>query len=419
MKHSLILTASACVVAMAACNSDNEEKNTPYVAIELTQAQTRACVQNNDFALSYLKANEDAQTALNAGNVDAENTVVSPFTVYGALGMLANGASGETRREIVDAVGFDDIDAVNSYYMTLASALPKADRKTDIRFASSVWLHPELPLKENYLQTLATYYNTESHALSDDPAQSVKEINKWASEKTGGKISSFLKTLNNDVRTALYTATYFKGKWAEVFKKENTAMEDFHKEDGSFLKKTAMMNKDDVVNWYHHDKWDAIDLDYGNSTYRMTVVLPAEGTGIRECLDALSPADLTSGSACFLHERKLDIKLPKFIIAPQTRDLIGVLGRMGIHRAFDPGRAEFPEMSQTGIFFDTFHQSTMINVDEEGTEASSVAGGSGAILSPGPAQGCFYADRPFIFLIRERSTGTILFAGILRNPQYV
>jgi len=404
------LIGIAAIALLSACSSD--EGNTPGTKenpISLTQGQTRACEKNNDFALSYLKEADEASIK--------KNIVISPFTVYGMLGMLANGAAGETRQEIVEAIGFDDIDALNSYYLTLSSALSEADARTDIRLASSIWIMPGIQLKDEFGQTLTTFYDTESYSLSNDPSRSLREINKWASDKTAGRIPSFMSDLDSSVRAALFSATYFKGKWSKVFKKSSTAPGDFHNEDGSIMKSTDMMVKDERVAWYHTDAWDAIDIPYGNGSFCMTVVLPAEGGSVSETLEVLTPMNLTQASSSWSGTKEMEIKLPKFSIAPEATDITGVLGELGMKKAFNKELCDYSAMSSTLLYFNQIIQSSMIKVDEEGTEAASVSGSLGA-TSAGPADGKFHVDRPFIFLIREYSTGAILFAGTVRNPEY-
>jgi len=408
MKKISLLAGTIMLTGLISCTSGESDGNTPYKPISLTQSQTRACEKNNDFALSYLRETD-------GGN---GNTVVSPFTVFGVLGMLANGAAEDTQREIVEAIGLDDINALNSYYLTLSSTLPAADSKTDLYMASSIWLKSDFQVKAEYMQTLEAFYGTERYTLEEDPSQSLKKINSWVSEKTKGKIPNFLNFLDVNTKTGIFSATYFKGKWKKKFKKEDTAPGDFHNEDGSFMKKTDMMVKEESVAWYHHDSWDAIDIPYGNGSFRMTVVLPSEGSSVRECLDILSHRDLSVSSACYLRTTEMEIKLPRFTIEPETKDIKDVLGKMGIRLAFQAGKANFSGMTDSDLYFDRFIQSTTIRVDEEGSVATSAAGATGGFTSPGPAEGKFHVDRPFIFLIREKSTGAILFAGTVRNPEY-
>ena len=409
MKSGIMVAGLLLGGMLAGCSSDSDggRENTPYTPISLTPGQTRACEKNNDFALSYL------QKTIAESN--SENVAVSPFTVYGLLGMLANGASGETRAEIVEVMGFDDLDEMNSYYSTLSTTLPTADSRTDLSIATSVWTKPEVSFKSEYLQKVGEFYGSEVRELSNDNGKNLADINKWASDKTRGKISDFLSKFNSNTMAVLFSATYFKGRWSTVFDKKKTVSEDFLDASGAFLKKTPMMTGDQSVDCYVSDMWSAVDLRYGNGSFMMTVILPDEGKTVEECLASLSPESLTETSSCYIHSRTLDIKLPRFKILPETGSIKSVLEGMGLTKAFDPYRSDYSGISElSGLYFDNILQSTTITVDEEGTEAASVQVSQGATSNI--ASGKFYVNRPFIFMIRERSTGVILFSGVVRNP---
>jgi serpin B len=211
----------------------------------------------------------------------------------------------------------------------------------------------------------------------------------------------------------LINAIYFKGSWRDKFDPAETKDDTFHGIAGD--QPVKLMHRHGKLSFAFNTQFTAADLPYGNSTYSMTVLLPNPGTTIDQLAASLQSGAWTSWIGQF-HEMSTDIWLPKLKLEWQ-RDLNDDLKAMGMRDAFIPDGADFTRMSSTQgrhLFIDKVKQKTYVDINEEGTEAAAVTS-VGISLTSLPPQ--LRVDRPYIFVIRERLSGTILFMGkIVRMP---
>lgn len=404
--------------AMPSCSNDDspnvdEVENTenPRKDITLSRAEQELVNQCNDFAFRLLNTSNEALG-------QEEQIVFSPLSASFALSMVANGANENTLNEILTTLGFKgfSINEMNGYNQKLIKELGELDKTSILETANSVWADMSFGILDSYSKTLKEEYQAEVKTADFSSASTLKEINEWCSEKTHGRIPKFMDDLDPASKLVLLNALYFKGQWESPFKKENT-------QSGCFTTSTGEQKKVDFMQKNHHeykfmtDEQIAIaELPYGNEAFSMTVVLPHENVLLDEWMKQLNTSYWAELQSKTKHQ-SLKLKLPKFKI--EYKDLLTeTLKKMGISDAFTQ-EADFSNLSKDDLFISEIMQANYFCIDEQGTEASAVTG-TVNITSPGgtPTAIDFHVNRPFLFIIREKSTGTILFLGKINNPSF-
>ena len=367
--------------------------------IELSNEEQQWVKNNNDFAFNlFRKARGES------------NSILSPLSITYALGMLNNGAAGQTQQEINDVLGFGDggADAINSYcrkLLTETSDIDKWGAKTEI--ANTIYVNSGLgyELQQGFVDKAQQYYDATPTALNfyDDGALDI--INQWSNDKTHGMIPEILNNNNFNPNSVSYllNALYFKGSWTNPFSESDTKDESFN--GGASV---PMMQQDVDLDYTENDLYQAVRLPYGNEGFRMTVFLPREGKTIADVLATMSGNNWWQSEEW---EANVDLKLPRFK-TEYTLPLNDIMSALGMPAAFDPRAAEFPYFgnSDVGVYIGTMLQKAAIEVNEKGTEASAVTviGLDGTGL---PEYATFHANRPFFYIISEQSTGCIFFMG--------
>jgi len=355
-----------------------------------------------------------------------QNYMFSPLSIKMALMLTANGASGETKTEIANALGYemnvdDGIDSFNKAAKDLIERYSKTEN-LKLNIANSVWINESKTHQEfsqNYKDIAAEYYNADIKTVNE--ANAVKEINSWVSDKTNGKIPSIIN--DNDFYATLINAIYFKGAWEDEFSKYATKPDEFLSADGTkssidFMNKTAWMNASvmrpdvKVVELPYKNRFDLVSPDgeylgskmYDDLDVSMYLLMSDRNINPEETLSEF----LLSGD---LDSTYVKLAVPKFKIEYDS-SLNEILRNIGIDKAFTNGEADFTKMFDEGNMFisNTIHK-TYINVDEEGTEAAAVTAidMAGSALPPQPTELKF--NKPFYFIIRDNTSGETLFIG--------
>jgi len=342
----------------------------------------------------------------------SENVFISPLSASMALGMTLNGAGGSTADQIRGTLGFGGLSLkeINQGYRDLLDLLEDLDPEVVLGMGNSVWTQTGFPIQPDFLTRAQQFFEAEVQELDLHQPDALDLINGWASEKTDGRIEAFLDEVGPATVALLLNTTYFQGTWTHRFPREATAPAEFSREDG--VKETVqMMTRSDSFLYGENGLYQVVDLPYGMCAYSMTVFLPQLGHSVAEVVASLSSQSWAELPA-MLSEVSGAISLPQFTMAWEGT-LNQTLQSMGIVDAFEPGLADFSNLSQVpGLFVDEVLQKSWVSVDEDGTAAAAAT--SVDIKLGGTVQ--FRADRPFLFLIGERLTGTILFAGAFLAP---
>lgn len=405
--HKLtILAASATLIlSFAACDKiGDDEKNNPYKPLELTTKSAEFVQKGNTFSFNFIDRINSATD---------KDYIISPLSMQFLLGMILDGAQGETANEICSVLGYGagEVNAVNEYCLSMLQQLPSMDKKTTLNIANAIFVDDGWPLLDSYKSAVGQYFKAEVSNLDfANNAASLKAINGWCNKQTNGMIPKVLDEVSTDMLAYLLNAMYFKSQWKEKFQKSATSDETFTDESGT-KGKVKMMKQNKNYNYTENDVYKAIRMPYGNGVFSMYAFLPMEGYKLADVVAALKKSDWDR----VRHEMficDVDLWLPKFETKYHIK-LNDILSDMGMPLSFDKEKADFKAMSKYALCLSFVQQDAVIKVDEEGTEAAVVSSaGMMKETSAGPGDHVvFHADHPFLYLITESSTGAILFAG--------
>jgi serpin B len=242
----------------------------------------------------------------------------------------------------------------------------------------------------------------------------VDTVNAWASSNTNGKIPRILDRIDPQIVMLLMNAIYFKGDWRAAFKTSETSSQPFRSLRGVDVP-VQMMHRKGGFRSGRISNATVAELPYGGDAYVMTILLPDENINVNTFVSSLTPATWQQATAN-LHDADVDVYLPKFKLAWEDT-LNDELKRLGMRQAFIPDGAQFTRISRTmgnALYIDFVKQKAYVDVNEEGTEAAAVTVvGVGVTSAPVPVR----IDRPFVFAIRERLSGTVLFLGKIVEPK--
>jgi serine protease inhibitor len=393
MLFAVALVVSGCSEAIA--------PGAPITALPraLTGSESKVIAGSNDFAFDLFRTGNLAQ--------HQANVFISPLSASMALGMTANGANGATYDEMRTALRLNGAtrEDVGGGYKSLIALLRGLDPGTDFKIANSIWYEQTFPFNASFLDESKGFFDAQVQALDFRNPSAVTTINSWVNAQTNSRIPKILDSIDSSEVMFLVNAIYFKGIWQKQFDKSKTVDAAFHAADGTTAT-VPMMARGAGVQYAATPEYSAVDLPYGNSAFTMTVVLPnpnADIDAFAESFDQPKWNSLVSS----LHDSDLQVYLPRFRIE-WKRELNDDLQQLGMRLAFY--NADFTRMSPLGLslIITRVLQKTFVDVDEEGTEAAA-ATMVGVGVTSVPA--AFRADHPFLVVIRERFSGTILFIG--------
>jgi len=400
--------ALALATAIGAC-SDSTQPNPTAPRPALTQLP-RALTTSERTIVTAANAYSFALWRTINDSLPADNVFVSPLSASFALGMTLNGANGTTYDEMRSALQFGNIDiaAIDSGYRSLIALLTSLDPSTTMQIANAIFYSQSFPFNSTFPQTVATFFDAEVKPRDFHDLQgTLAAVNDWASSKTNGRIPKVLDSVDPSAVMYLLNAIYFKGSWRERFDPSETRDAPFHAVGGD--QPAKLMHRQGKTLYAETSDFQAVDLPYGDSAFTMSVVLPKDGRTVESVAATLTPAAWQSLGSSFA-QREVDLSLPKVTLS-WKRDLRGNMKALGMRTAFADG-ADFTRMSPLGnqLFMSLLQQNTFVSIDETGTEAAAVTVG-GISVTSAPVVITVRVDRPFIFVIRERLSGTILFMG--------
>ena len=350
---------------------------------------------------------------------EGKSFVFSPLSIQYALGMTANGASGETLDQIVEALGFgSDLDKLNALCNKLLNQLPALDKDVKLQLADAILVNELCPLLPSFKEKVeSTYYAAVENMSFADPDAVAARINDWASRNTNGLIDKMLEAdqIHPNALAFLMNALYFKAPWVPegaqpLFDSEFTRNEGFRPGVGCDAIEVPMMHTSRWWQYADMDDFQVLRIPYASGKFAMYILLPqGEISGFAANFPTLDWKDILSK----MKTREIILGLPKFETS-SSFNLNDALKALGVKDAFTDD-AQFDLMFQdpeVQAFIDKVIQKARITVAEWGTEAAAVtvvamAGNS----MPADPPVYFTCDHPFAYLIAEETSGTILFAG--------
>jgi len=331
------------------------------------------------------------------------------------LSMTLNGAAGDTKTAMQQTMRLSDweIQQLNSAWSCLLEVLPQLDADVDVNIANSIWYKQGFTVRQEFLDANTQNYNSEVAALNFGDPAALTTINGWVDQKTNGLIETILDEIPANAVMYLINAIYFKGAWRKEFDPEYTTDATFHLEDGSQQPIKMMTHGQTTLPYFTTSTFDAVDLAYADSIYSMSIFLPKAGVSVNDLANILSESNWNTWLDSF-QSQEMFFSMPKFKMEYKEK-LNRSLTQMGMGIAFG-SNADFSGINGTGgLYIDEAIHKSFIEVNEEGTEAAAVTS-IGIVETSMPSIPIFYADRPFLFAIRENKTGSILFFGKLMDP---
>lgn len=414
MKKMIVLLTGALI--LASCdNSDGAKRASEESAryeIPLTAQSVKVNEQTQQFSFNFLRAYS------NAANV--ENYCISPLSASLCLGMVLNGASGNTYTEMQKVLGYEGFSNadINEYAKALQTELPKLDNFATFTNANSIWLRNDFNVLSSFVDVNKENYDAEVKSVPFN-TETVNKINEWCSNKTNKKIPSIIDKMNSDLKVCLINAIYFKAPWKDKFETSATKDRPFYKADGTSENVPTMYLNKNVAS-YTDEEVTIAELPYGNGAFDMVFFMPTNSskTSLEKLISGLD-ATKWNNWLSQLSSAETKLTVPSFEMTSSGMDLIQTFRTLGMNDAFDGASANFSKMSDESLFINMLLQKTYIKVNEEGTEAAAVtfSGMTATAYGPSEEPRIIYFNHPFGFVLRETSTGAILFAGKCGNPK--
>ena len=402
--------------------------------LQLTRSELDMVQQSNDFAFNlFREVTAEYGFVSPRGCIPPEdydlrvaigNNILSPISIIYALGMLNNGATGETQQQINKVLGFADTGAegINAFCRKMLSRAACLDPDTKLNIANNIYFNSSkgLTLNPVFLQLAKENYEAEPDIRDFHDGLTMDVINQWCSDHTEKMIEKVLDedSFNPSIVSYLLNAIYFKGNWVTKFEEENTVEEPFGEaadfgQYGDLRPIVPMMHQTGSYLYWENDLCQAVMLPYGNESFVINILLPREGKRICDVLESLTASSWTEQYVWRGESAIVDLKLPRFE-ADTDINLKGIMSRLGMPKAFT-NAAEFPNFCDTETFIGMMKQVAKIKVNESGTEAAAVTI-IGMDLAAGPEETeprhvTFHATRPFLYVIRDQTSGAILFIG--------
>ena len=421
MKNSnFTLSILAVCIFLSACNNEIEPDKNNYpdpIRIELSKTELQIANESQDFAANLFSVVHE----LMANDPESKNIAISPLSLNMALAMVWNGANGETKQVIQKAMGMGDYpqSEVNDYFQKLSEALLHTDPTVKLAIANSIWTRQGFPVKNSFYDVNRDYYKAEVKEVDFSSPDAPALINQWCSDNTNGLIKEMIKEIRGDVRMFLINALYFKGEWSDKYGFDLSATREasFMQEDGSSIQ-VKMMSQNNTLPYHHDEFLSTTSLPFGNNAFSMVFVLPNENVSFAEMLNQLKKPEYFSNYLRSGGKAEVDLYIPKFKIEYEIT-LNKTLNQLGMGIAFTD-LADFSEISEIPLCISNVKQKTTVAIDEKGGEAAAVTVAEATVTSINPTDPkkvVFRANRPFLFAIRENSTGVVLFMGKIGNPE--
>ena len=459
---SAVLVMALCLMAIALLSAC-DDKPQPVAKPEPTCTRTSTAADDSpDPSVSDELRSTQEQTAPSATEMDAElvdlvngnsafafdlyralcvedgNLFYSPYSISLALAMTYAGARGETERQMAGTLHFllpqDRLHpAFNDQDIRLASRAgdQQGDFDTGFRLniANALWGQKGYEFVEEFLNVLSENYGAGVRPMDfmTMPEESRLTINDWVADRTEDRIKDLIPqgVINEFTRLVLTNAVYFNAKWRYTFDESSTLMRPFHLLDGGEVHVQMMMSEPEFFGYAKGEGYQAVDLPYVGGALSMTILLPDEGRfrEFEKSINAVRVGRILED----IEGQLVELTMPRFEFESQFM-LVETLEKMGMPNAFDDRTSDFSGMDGTSclagdvpclLISDVIHKA-FVSVDEEGTEAAAVTAGLFFLNTAGvyePQLIRVTVDRPFIFLIRDRATNTILFVGRMEKPE--
>ena len=437
MKTRSLLFFALCSILMISCQNIKSEKiddsESSFDVFSPTPTEEISRVSLSEKQTEYVNTSNDMAFKLINKLYNEDNLVCSPLSLQYAMAMTANGASGETLEEITSFLGFEanEMNELNRFYKILLEQLPAVDLDITLKAVDALLVNDKFPLLPSYKNLVEdNYYAAVENMDFSNPSDVVTRLNEWAGLNTNGVINNIInpEELSDYAAAYILNALYFKAEWKgsvdnPMFIESNTESADFQLSNGTAISAEMMKS----VRYYQYaemDGYKVLVLPYAQGKYNMYVLLPDEND-INGLIEKIQQTTWSEILANLKQDAEVHVQLPKFEIENKF-NLAETLISLGVEKVFQREDAELDNIfdiklaHDPKVWIEKIIQQTKISVDERGTEAASVSIEEIGATSPGPGEDpkiiYFHADHPFMFVIGEKTSGTILFEGVVARP---
>jgi len=405
---------AAVAILMPSCKKNMATKDVTST-IMLPAGGSAVVEANNQFAFKFL------QSALQNDSSTNTNKLISPLSIYLALSMVYNGADGATQDSMAAALQMEgiDINNLNAACKALIQQLPVEDNEVQLSIANSIWYNNVgLQPLQSFLDVNSNYFSAAVQGLNFNDQSSVNTINTWVSNNTQGKITQIIQTISPSDLMYLINAIYFKGGWQYAFKTSDTYNDNFNLQGGTTVN-VPFMKESITTNIYYNNQLRLIELPYGGgNSYSMYIAdnptaLATNPVNINQFAAGLNETGLKT-AITGVQKTTVTLEMPKWESSYSIDDFRPELAALGMDIALGTS-ADFSKMYSSPVYISKAIHKTYIKVDEEGTTAAAVTAIGIQETDVGPAS-IYQLNHPFVYVIAEKQTGTILFTGILNDP---
>jgi serine protease inhibitor len=408
-KFLLIILVIISICCVYACKKEEAAKP-EWKQVDLTEKQKQVVSSSNTFGFEFFKRVNE----ISGSNV---NLMVSPLSVSMALGMTRNGAANATLADMTTTLGFEGQNEteINESYKYIVETFANLDPDVKLQIANSIWYRNNFVVEQPFVQANQQYFDATVTPLDFSDPTAADIINAWVNEKTNELIPKIIDEIPVDARMYLVNAVYFKGVWKYKFNKDLSALKPFTLMDASVIQVPTMVERASL-NYFKGADFEAIELPYNQGNYTMTVLLPDADKSINDVISQLSQANSNAWSRQFV-ATDIQLQFPQFKYEYEEKNMKPILTALGMGVAFTDN-ADFTRIYAAGnLCISRVLHKTYIETNEDGTEAAAVTAVEVGVTSAGPPEPLFVSvNRPFVYFIQEKSTGTILFIGTVMNP---
>ncbi len=429
---TLLQLASVLIIKLVCKNQKNLIMKTPFalliigLAVLLTQCSDQLerphsndfdCMDTPDVCALTNDQNTfgfDLFQKLHAAEPN-ENIFISPMSISTALSMALNGAVGQTRTDMQTAMRVPawEQSRLNSAYRSLLQILPNLDPKVQLQIANSIWYRDTYVVRPEFLEVNRSFFNTKISGLDFNSPSAKATINQWVNDQTKGIIKEIVKEISPETVMFLINAIYFKGAWRYPFDSKKTDKQPFFPITGRPKEVDMMLLTRTSLPVFNDDRLTVIDLPYSDSIFSMTILLPNENYSMDALVASLSATNWRTWLDNLRNSPRLTFRMPKFKMEYEQL-LNRSLTDMGMGIAFVPRQANFTNIAKDeDLHISAVRHKAFVEVDEKGTTAAAV---TSIEFETTAAPQEIIINRPFVFVIRDNRTNSVLFIGKMMQP---
>ncbi len=395
---------------LISCREDSVPDKWEHVDMDGTARDI--ALRTNSFGFKLLKK-------INFNATPDQNFLVSPLSAVYGLAMIYNGSEGATKKAIEDSLQFADfsITEVDNAYKQMRNAFMRLDDSVHVFLSNSIWYRDTFPVKQTYIDLVQDFFFSDVRGVRFASPAAPSLMNQWIAQNSDYHILSIINQVDTNSMLLSLNALYFKGAWRNAFNPHYTRPYEFVLADGT-KEMDSMMVQKEPSDYYVNDRMEVAELPFWQGNYVMDVFLPLTGQNVNDIISQMNDDNWNTITQNFKVNNRLQIYLPKLKMET-IMSLKQSLEQLGLGQFFSETDAELPTVCDQKMFYSDFLQKIVFSINEVGSKTATVAT---TFMEPSEANGSLYdfdpfvLKKPFLIVIREKDTNTILFFAKIVNP---